>query len=385
MTGQPLVGGEDARTVHVPVIGLLAEIADACDLSLPKRYIRPIGIVGTGAILDVGHLPVYRAAGIPVPAIWGRNRNHAERLAEAHDIPRVHDTLDDLLADPEIAVVDIAVVPEAQVQMALRALDAGKDVMCQKPLALDVDEAARIVERAEMRGRKVAVQQQMRYEEGMLAARAMIERGWIGEVTTISFEVNINTDLAGWGWLGEVPRLEIFFHSIHYIDTIRAILGEPTAIFGTQWRLPGQRPVGETRTLSVLMYPGDVRAIVHSNQENYASDNEARFRIDGSKGSIKGDLGLLADYPRGRPDTVEVWSSVMPTDGWLPYPVTRRWIPDAFLGPVGSLLRAMKDGGEPESGARDNLKTLRLVDALYRSGETGEVIRIEPDGPDDRS
>ena len=88
---------------------------------------------------------------------------------------------------------------EAQVEIALRALDAGKDVMCQKPLALDVADAERIVERAEARGRKVAVQQQMRYEEGMLAARAMIERGWIGEVQTISFEVNIDTDLAALG------------------------------------------------------------------------------------------------------------------------------------------------------------------------------------------
>jgi predicted dehydrogenase len=363
------------------VIGLLAEIAEACDLSLPERYLRPIGVVGTGAILDVGHLPVYKAAGIPVPAIWGRNRSHAERIAKDHDIPRIHDTLDDLLADPDVAVVDIAVVPGAQVEIALRALDAGKDVMCQKPLALNVDDAARIVERAEQRGRKVAVQQQMRYEEGMLAARAMIDRGWIGEATTISFEVNINTDLAGWGWLGDVPQLEIYFHSIHYIDTIRAFLGEPTAVFGTQWRLPGQKPVGETRTVSVLMYPGDVRAIVHSNQENVAGDNEARFRIDGSAGSIKGDLGLLADYPHGRPDTLELWSSVMPTDGWLPYPVTRRWVPDAFLGPVGSLLRAIEDGGEPESGARDNLKTLQLVDALYRSGESGQVVQIEQNDP----
>ena len=162
------------------MIGLLAEIAEACDLTLPEGYARPIGIVGTGAILDVGHLPVYKAAGIPVPAIWGRNRGHAERIAQAHGIPRIHDTLDDLLADPEVAVVDIAVVPEAQVEFALRALDAGKDVMCQKPLAMTVADAARIVERAEMRGRKVAVQQQMRYEEGMLAARAMIDRGWIG-------------------------------------------------------------------------------------------------------------------------------------------------------------------------------------------------------------
>jgi predicted dehydrogenase len=367
------------------VIGLLAEIAEACDLSLPARYARPFGIVGTGAILDVGHLPVYKSAGIPVAAIWGRDRGHAERLAQAHAIPRVYDTLDDLLADPDVAVVDIAVVPEAQVEIALRALDAGKDVMCQKPLALTVDEASRIVERADARGRKVAVQQQMRYEEGMLAARAMIERGWIGEVATISFEVNIDTNLAGWGWLGTVPKLEIYFHSIHYIDTLRAFLGEPTAVFGTQWRLPGQKPVGETRTVSVLIYPGDVRGIVHSNQENLAGDNEARFRIDGSAGSIRGTLGLLSDYPRGRPDTLELWSRVMPTDGWLPYPVTRRWVPDAFLGPVGSLLRAMKDGGEPESSARDNLETLRLVEALYRSGETGQVIRIEPDGPAGRT
>jgi predicted dehydrogenase len=365
------------------MIGRLSEIAAACDLSIPERYIRPVGIVGSGAVLDVAHLPVYRAAGIPVPAIWGRSHAHAERLAQAHGIGRVHATLDDLLADPDVAVVDIAVVPEAQVEIALRALDAGKDVLCQKPLALDIGDAARIVERAAARGRQVAVQQQMRFEEGMLAARAMVRAGWIGQVTAITFEVNIDTDFAGWGWLGHVPRLEILFHSIHYLDTIRAFLGDPVSVFGTQWRRPGQRPVGETRTLSVLLYPGDVRGIVHANHENVARDNEARFRIDGSAGSIRGTIGLLYDYPKGRPDTLEIWSSVLPTDGWLAYPVTGRWIPDAFLGPVGSLLRAIADGGEPETSARDNLRTLRVVDALYRSGETGAVVQVEPDQPAD--
>ncbi len=363
------------------MIGALAEIAEACDLTLPRRYIRPIGIVGTGAILDVGHLPVYKAAGIPVPAIWGRTRGHAERLANAHGIARVHDTLEALLDDPEVAVVDVAVVPEAQVEIALAALDAGKDVMCQKPLALSVADAERIADRADQLGRKVAVQQQMRYEEGMLAARAMIERGWIGEVSAMTFELNLDTDFGSWGWLGAAPKLEIFFHSIHYLDTIRSFLGEPTAVYGTQWQRPGQAPIGDTRSVSVLHYPGNLRAVIHSNHENIAGDNEARFRIDGSEGSIRGDLGLLADYPRGRPDRLELWSRVLPTDGWLPYPVTRRWIPDAFLGPVGSLLRAIEDGGDPASGARDNLKTLRLADALYRSGETGQAVSIEAEAP----
>jgi predicted dehydrogenase len=358
------------------VIGPLAGIAAACDLSVPAAHRRPIGIVGSGAVLDVAHLPVYRSAGIAVPAIWARNPGRAERLAKAHGIDRVHATLDDLLGDPEVAVVDIAVVPEAQVEIALRALDAGKDVMCQKPFALDSRDAERIVRRAAELGRHVAVQQQMRFEEGILAARAMVREGWIGEVTSITFEINIATDFASWGWLGEVPRLEIYFHSIHYIDTIRSFLGEPESVFGTQWRRPGQKPVGETRTASLLLYPGDVRAVVLSNHENVAADNEARFRIDGSEGSIRGTVGLLYNYPHGRTDTLEVWSGVLPTDGWLPYPVTGRWIPDAFLGPVGSLLRAIAEGGEAETSARDNLQTLRVVEAPYASGETGQAVRM---------
>lgn len=378
------VGGEDGSARHTSVIDRFAEIAAACDLSLPERYIRPFGIVGSGAILDVAHLPVYRKAGIPVRAIWGRNRARARELAEAHGIDHVHETLDGLLADPDVAVVDIAVVPDAQVEIALQALDAGKDVMCQKPLALSSADARRIVERADERGRTVAVQQQMRYEEGMAAARAMVERGWIGEVATISFEINIDTNYAGWGWLGEVPQLELWYHTIHLVDTVRTLVGEPAAVFGTQWRLPGQKPVGETRTVSVLLYPGDLRVVIHANHENPAGDNEARYRIDGSEGSIRGRLGLLDDYPHGRPDTLELWSRVLPTDDWVPYPVTRRWVPDAFLGPVRSLLRSTVDGGEPETSGRDNLRTIGIIEALYRSGETGQVISFEPEGAPER-
>ena len=366
------------------MIGPLAEIAAACDLTVPVAHRRPIGIVGSGAVLDVAHLPVYRAAGIPVPAMWARNSGHAERLAKSHGIDRVHATLDDLLADPEVAVVDIAVAPEAQVEIALRALDAGKDLMCQKPLALNLADAQRIADRADAMGRRVAVQQQMRYEEGIMAARAMVARGWIGEVTAITIDVNIATDFASWGWLGLVPKLEIYFHSIHYVDTVRAFLGEPSSVFGTQWRRPGQKPVGETRTAAVMVYPGDVRAVILANHENVAADNEARWRIDGSEGSIRGTIGLLYNYPHGRTSTVELFSRVLPTDGWLPYPVTARWIPDAFIGPVGSLLRAIAEGGEPETSARDNLETLRIVEALYASGETGQAVALASKSPEER-
>ncbi|MGD0809323.1 MAG: gfo/Idh/MocA family oxidoreductase, partial [Acidimicrobiales bacterium] len=79
------------------------------------------------------------------------------------------------------------------------------------------------------------------------------------------------------------------------------------------------------------------------------------------------------DYPAGRPDTLEVVSDRVPTDGWVPYPVTTRWIPDAFLGPMASVLAAVSGGPPPLTSARDNIATLALIEAIYRSMSTGRA------------
>ena len=246
-------------------------------------------------------------------------------------------------------------------------------------MALDLGAGQRIVDRAAQLGRKVAVQQQLRFEEGIAATREMIRKAWIGEPTAVSFTVDVQTDFSAWSWLVEAPKLELYYHSIHYFDAIRALIGEPTRVFGTQSRRPGQLPRGETRTISTLIYPGDLRAVVHANHENLSGHNRAEYQVDGTGGTIRGTLGLMYGYPHGRPDTLEIWSSVLPTDGWLSYPVTTRWMPDAFIGPVRSLLAAIANAGEPETSARDNLGTLKMIEALYRSGETGESQPIPPE------
>jgi predicted dehydrogenase len=220
------------------------------------------------------------------------------------------------------------------------------------------------------------VNQQLRFDEGMAAAGAMIRAGWIGEPTTMSFTVNIATDWTAWPWLVSSERLEIMYHSIHYLDTIRAILGDPVRVFATGSRAPGQVARGETRTISTLVFDGDVRAVLHVTHENRSRDPEALFRIDGSEGAIKGTLGLLYDYPHGRPDTLEVFSRVLPTDGWLPYPVTGRWLPDAFGAPMASVLRSIATGQLPETSAHDNVRTVELVHALYESMDSGEAVEV---------
>ena len=68
---------------------------------------------------------------------------------------------------------------------------------------------------------------------------------------------------------------------------------------------------------------------------------------------------------------------MLPTDGWVPYPVGSRWLPDAFLGPMASLLRAVATGSTPRSSGRDNVGTLRQIERIYESMERGTAVRVE--------
>lgn len=354
------------------MLDVFAPIAAECDLTVPPEHRLPIAVVGAGSIVDVAHLPAYAAAGLEVRGIFDLDVAKAAAVAGRHGVPRVYASLEELLAD-DVAVVDIAVAPTAQPGVALQALEAGKHVLCQKPLALELADAEAVVRRAEERGLVVTVNQQMRYEEGIAAARAMVWQGWIGEPVSMSITVDIVTDFSGWPWLYDSPRLDLWYHSIHYHDSVRSILGEPEQVYCAAGRTPGQGPAGETRTISTLSFPGGRQATVFVNHENRGGDTVATLRIDGSEGAIRGTIGLLHDYPHGRPDTLDVSSRTVPTDGWLAYPVTSRWLPDAVAGPMRALLTEVATGAEAPSSARDNLGTLRLIHALYRSADTGQV------------
>ena len=358
------------------MIDRFAPIADACRIEVPDAHRRPIAIVGAGAIVDVAHLPAYRAAGLEVAGIYNHHPERAAEVAGRHGIGTVYESLEELLADDRVDVVDVAVTASAQPEIVRRLLESGRHVLAQKPFAPDPATGQALVDLAEARGRVLVVNQQLRYEEGMAAAHRMVELGWIGDVTAMSITVNIWTEWNAWPWMLQVPRLEVMVHSIHYHDVVRWFLGEPTVVFSVAGRTPGQAPVAETRSVTTCTYPSGAVSVIHANHENGQGDNLASFRIDGSRGAIRGTLGLLYDYPSGRPDTLEVNSAVLPTDGWVPYPVGSRWVPDAFLGPMASLLRSIATGSTSRSSGRDNIGTLRQVERIYLSMETGRAVAV---------
>jgi predicted dehydrogenase len=356
------------------MIDQFAEISEYCRLQVPQSYRRPIAIVGAGGIVDGAHLPAYRLAGLEVVGITDVNLDRAHEVAIRHGIPRVYATLDELMADEVVEVVDIAVPMPQQPAIFRAAVAAGKHILAQKPFTDSPQTARELAALADDAGLVAAVNQQLRFDEGIAAAHRMIELGWLGELTSFSLTVNVFTDWTQWEWAQAMERLEIMVHSIHYHDAVRWLMGEPQSVYCVAGRVPGQHPIGETRTVSTYTFSGGATASVTANHMNPGGDNTAEFRIEGTGGAIRGTLGLMYDYPDGRPDTLEVYSTLAPTDGWVPYPVTLRWFPHAFIGTMGSVLEAIATGSEPRSSVRDNVKTVELVDALYRSIAGNTVV-----------
>ena len=358
------------------MIDQFREIADAVKLEVKPENKRKIGICGAGGIVDGAHLPAYTKAGLEVVAIFDTDNAKAQDVAKRHGIPTVYKTLAELLADPKVEIVDIAVPASAQPEIFAQVAAAKKHILAQKPFATTVAAGEAMVKQAKDAGIIAAVNQQLRFEEGVAAAHKMVELGWIGTVSNFSINVNLFTPWELWPWAKDLERLEVMLHSIHYHDLIRWFLGDAKTVFCAAGRTAGQFPKGETRTISTALYSSGVTSLVHANHVNRGGDNYAEYRIDGDKGSIRGTLGLLYDYPSGRVDTLEVNSQVVPTDGWMPYPVTTRWFPDAFIGTMGSVMDAISTGAPLRASVADNIGTLKMVEALYKSMDSGVSVDL---------
>ena len=358
------------------MIDQFREIADAVKLEVKPENKRKIGICGAGGIVDGAHLPAYTKAGLEVVAIFDTDNAKAQDVAKRHGIPTVYKTLAELLADPKVEIVDIAVPAAAQPEIFAQVAAAKKHILAQKPFATTVAAGEAMVKQAKDAGIIAAVNQQLRFEEGVAAAHKMVELGWIGTVSNFSINVNLITPWELWPWAKDLERLEVMLHSIHYHDLIRWFLGDAKTVFCAAGRTAGQFPKVETRTISTALYSSGVTSLVHANHVNRGGDNYAEYRIDGDKGSIRGTLGLLYDYPSGRVDTLEVNSQVVPTDGWMPYPVTTRWFPDAFIGTMGSVMDAISTGAPLRASVADNIGTLKMVEALYKSMDSGVSVDL---------
>jgi predicted dehydrogenase len=339
----------------------------------PSRSDFGIGAVGAGFIMRDVQLKAYADADFNVVGITSRTLEIAREVADLRGIPRVYETLGEMLRDPDVQILDIAVPPDRQLEVVREAVEHGvhlKGILAQKPLAVDYEHARQIVELCKGRGLPLVVNQNMRFDQSIRALKTILLRKYLGDPVLATIEMRA---VPHWQtWLRPYRRLTLLNMSVHHIDSFRFLFGDPDSIFLSARKDPRTRFAHEDGIcLYILEYANGFRASawddVWAGPRTAADDLHPyiKWRVEGTEGLAEGTIGW-PDYPNHRPSTLTFTTTAQP-NVWLTPRWNQVWFPDAFQGPMSELMEAIATGAEPETNGADNLKTMAVIEAGYQS------------------
>ena len=347
---------------------------------LPRRKDTRIGVLGSGFIVNDCHLVSYGRAGLNVIGVASRDPSHAAAVAQRHGLSKAYPSVQALLEDKTIEVLDIAVPPHVQVDLILEACRYGtvRGILAQKPLGTNYDQARQAVEGCARAGIRLAVNQNMRYDQSIRGGKALLDNGTVGEPVLASIDMR---GIPHWmPWQAELGWVTLRIMSIHHLDTFRYWFGDPARIYCSVRPDPRTAfPHEDGICAYILEYENGLRCVGLDDtwtgpaREGCPSDIYIRWRVEGLNGLAIGEIGWCQD-PYTTPSRLKYAAR---GDAGFHQPTwTESWFPDAFSGTMGELLLALEEEREPSISGQDNLHTMALVDAAYRSAREHRAVAL---------
>ena len=341
-----------------------------------------IGCIGAGFIMADVQLAAYAEAGFGVVAIASRTRAKAAEAARRWSIPAVHDMPQALIEDSRVEILDIAFPPDLQPALIRCALKQPhiKGILAQKPLALDFSEAKALAAQAAAAGKVLSVNQNMRFDQSMRVLKQILERGGLGAPVLATIEMRA---VPHWQpFLRHYDRLTLAAMSIHHLDVLRFLFGDPEDIFTAARSDPRTTfPHRDGIAVSTLRFPSGLLAVsledvwAGPRGDGFQSDTYIKWRVEGTDGLAQGTIGW-PDYPNGSPSTLRYASNTATGGRWVEPRWHTCWFPHAFAGVMEQLQWAVQTNTAPELNAADNVKTMALVEAAYRSLDQNRAIPL---------
>lgn len=337
----------------------------------------PVFIIGAGGIVNTAHLPAYQIAGFNVQGLFDIDYTKAKATAGKFNIPYVFKTMEEMLAHAPANVVFDVAVPGPQTIPILEQLPAGAAVLLQKPMGENYNEAKKILELVRQKKILAAINFQLRYAPYILAAKDLISKDLLGKINDIEVNVNVYTPWHLWDFLYTSPRVEILYHSIHYIDLVRHLLGNPKSLYAKTTKHPAMPQLASVRSNIIMDYGDMIAANILTNHCHiYGTPKQQSYiKIEGSKGAVKINFGALIDYPRGAADSFEY---ILLEEGkepaWQEMKIEGSWFPHAFIGSMAQVMLAAEGTiAAPDNSVEDCIHTMACVEAAYQSSAKGGI------------
>lgn len=262
----------------------MSTAARSCQISCMSQSLR-FGTLGAASITPSALLrPAREVEGVEVVAVAARDETRARKFAAKHSIARVHASYDALLADPEVDAIYNPLPNGLHCEWTIRALEAGKHVLCEKPLAANAEEAARMQAAAERTGRVLAEAFHWRYHP--LAARMseIIASGELGVVrrveASLCFPLPVPSDIR---WQYDLAGGALMDAGCYPVSIVRFLAGAEPVVVSAEAKLAS---LNVDRLMEIeLRFPNEVTGFVRTSMFS-THLLELRASVLGSEGEL---------------------------------------------------------------------------------------------------
>ena len=303
---------------------------------------------------------------VEVVAVGSRDRARAEAYAREHDLEKAHGSYEALIEDADVDIIYVSLPNSMHVEWSVRALEAGKHVLCEKPLSRDPDEVERAFEAAEAAGTLLTEAFMYRHHPQTKRVQQLMDEGAIGRLVGIRAAVGFDA-VSMWG--ADDVRLSSVLEGgalmdlgCYCVNSCRLMAGEPESVYSRQ--VIGESAV-DMSFFAMLSFPGDVVAEMSASfvlppmrQEFEAIGDQGRIRLEAPwRVDFGGSASLIRE---GSIEPIEVEEA------------------NAYQLELENLADAIEGRRELLLGRDDALGQARTIDALFRSAESGEPIALAP-------
>lgn len=319
------------------------------------------GLIGASTIAEQHVIAAIRATGGEIAAVMSTTLTRARDYAARHGIAAATASLDDVLKDASIGAVYISSTNEKHRVQALAAIAAGKHVLCEKPLAMTVAEAAEMVRAAEAAGVVFATNHHLRCSGSHRAVRNLIAAGRIGRVLSLRLfhAVHLPSNLQGWrindasAGGGVIPDI-----TVHDADVARFLTGEDPVAVVAAMGASGMGQGVEDSAMSVWTMPSG--AMVQSHESFTHPFAGSGFEVHGTEGSIFA-RGVMTQLPVGKVELVTAAGRET-----VPYSAH-----NLYVQGVTDFLAAVDGKSKPAATGWDGVASLAVALAVREAARTG--------------
>jgi len=342
-----------------------------------------VGVIGAGGIARAAHMPGYLAtSGCKVVAVCDIIESAAERFAKNYDIKNVFTDYNDMLAMDELDAVSVCTPNNFHAGPTVAALEAGKHVLCEKPIAGDAKDGQKMVDAAEKSKKILQIGLHQRFQTSSQLMKKYIEAGELGQIYYARAVAMRRRGIPSWGKFVQKkvstggPLVDI---GVHQLDLMVWLMGcpKPVAAAGHAYTMLGHRKDVapgdwgmwdvdnfdvEDFAVAYIKFENDITATLETSWAAHFGNVGPSF-ILGDKGGIS--LSPFQIYKDYNGNMVDVTPQV---------PRSRE---DAHTTEVKAFINAIREGLPSPVPGEEALRITKIFDAVYKSTKTGAMVSIK--------